>query len=72
MPEEACLFEATAALVVKQERAAIMIEPKDPEKETEIADAGGDEMLSSPRPPHWAGRSRSQSANRKQARPAPS
>ena len=37
------VFKATASLIVKQKRAAVVIEPKDPEKKSEITDARGDE-----------------------------
>src|SRR5207248_11798570 len=39
------VFEATASLVVKQKGAAVVVEPKHPEKEPEIADARGDESF---------------------------
>src|SRR2546421_892451 len=39
------VFETTASLVVKQKGAAVVVEPKHPEKKPEIADARGDERL---------------------------
>ena len=41
--KKSCVFQTTAPLIVKQECAAAVIEPKHPEKKPEVTDAGGDE-----------------------------
>src|SRR5438874_10994564 len=41
--QKSSVLEATASLVVKQKGAAVVVEPKHPEKKPEIADARGDE-----------------------------
>src|SRR6478735_6590251 len=43
--QQSRLFQATASLVVKQKGAAVVVEPKHPEKEPKIADARGDESF---------------------------
>src|SRR5207248_11511778 len=43
--QKSSVFEATASLVVKQKGAAVVVEPKQPEKKPEIADARGKEDL---------------------------